>query len=235
MRGTEASVSKIKKIRVAIGIRAHSGWAAAVAVAGDVREVQVVVDRRRIGMIDAKGPRANQPYHFAEMLPIAEAQDHLDRCERIAVELAAEGMAKLNERLQGAQYEVIGCAILQASGRVLPELPQILASHAMIHTAEGQFFRNVFARASEQIKVPVMKIREKELDAMTARELRLTPAKIKSSLADLGRELGPPWTQDQKFAALAAWLLLARGSARQLQNMTTKGTETSKRPQRLNS
>jgi hypothetical protein len=217
-------------MRAAIGVRAHSGWAAVVAVAGDGREVQVV-DRRRIGVIDAKGPRANQPYHYAQMLPIAEAHEHLDRCERIAVGLAAEALGKMNALLCGAQYELVGCAILQASGRVLPELPQILASHAMIHTAEGQFFRNVFAHACEQIKVPVMKIREKELEALAARELRLTPTKIKSKFADLGHELGPPWTQDQKFAALAAWLLVGQESLEQTQNRITDRTGETRRTQ----
>jgi hypothetical protein len=27
-------------------------------------------------------------------------------------------------------------------------------------------------------------------------------------LAELGRPLGPPWSQDEKFAALAAWLAI---------------------------
>jgi hypothetical protein len=29
---------------------------------------------------------------------------------------------------------------------------------------------------------------------------------------ELRRELGPPWAQDQKLAALAAWIALARSS-----------------------
>ena len=194
-------------IPAAIGIRAHSGWAAIVAVAPNGSSINVL-DRRRINVIETRGPRANQPYHFAKMIPLAEAQEHLDRCEETAVRLAADGLAKLNDKLRGARYDIIGCSILQTSTRTLPELPQILASHAMIHTAEGQFFRCVFARACEQLKLPITKISERELFDLASHKLRSSPAKLTSKLTALGRNLGPPWTQDQKFAALAAWLLL---------------------------
>lgn len=200
-------MSSTTKIRAAIGIRAHSGWAAVVAVAADGKGIDIL-DRRRISVIEAKGERANQPYHYAKMLRLDEAQLHLDHCEKTAVRLAAESLAQLTEKLSGARYDVAGCVILQASGRALPELPQILASHPMIHTAEGQFFRNIFATACKQLKVPVQTIREKEVDATAVQQLRLSSAKIKSELANLGYDLGPPWTQDQKFAALAAWLVL---------------------------
>ena len=196
-------------MRAAIGVRAHSGWAAVVAVAGDAREIRVL-ERQRIVVIDAEGPRAKQPYHFAEMLPLNQAQGHLDRCEKTAIRLAAAALERLVKTLGESRHDVVGCGILQASGRMLPELPQILASHAMIHTAEGQFFRNVFAHASGQIKLPVMKIREKELLDLAAIELRMPKPKVTSKTAALGRDLGPPWTQDQKLAALTAWLLLAR-------------------------
>ena len=82
MPHTDDPMSKLtnSKKRAAIGIRAHSGWAAVVAVAGDSGEVRVI-DRRRIIVVDSDGPRAKQPYHFAENLPLGEAQSHLDRCD----------------------------------------------------------------------------------------------------------------------------------------------------------
>jgi hypothetical protein len=196
------------KKHAAIGIRAHSGWAAVVAVAGDSGEVRVV-DRQRIVVVDSDGPRAKQPYHFAENLPLSEAQSHLDCCEKTAIRLAAAGLQRVVETLRDSQHEVIGCGILQASGRPLPALAATLASHALIHAAEGEFFRNVFARACAEIGVPVSKIRERELFDIAAGELHIPAARLKSKLVILGRELGPPWTQDQKNAALAAWLLFA--------------------------
>jgi hypothetical protein len=210
MPRTDDPMSKLtnSKKRAAIGIRAHSGWAAVVAVAGNSGEVRVI-DRRRIVVVDSDGPRAKQPYHFAENLPLGEAQSHLERCEKTAIRLATAGLRSVMETLRDSQHEVLGCGILQASGRPLPSLAATLASHALIHTAEGQFFRNVFARACAEIGVPVSKIRERELFDIASRELRIPAARLKSKLANLGRELGPPWTQDQKNAALVGWLLLA--------------------------
>jgi hypothetical protein len=210
MPHTDDPMSKLtnSKKRAAIGIRAHSGWAAVVAVAGDSGEVRVI-DRRRIIVVDSDGPRAKQPYHFAENLPLGEAQSHLDRCEKTAIRLATAGLQSVVKVLHDSQLDVVGCSILQASGRPLPALAATLASHALIHTAEGEFFRNAFARACAEIGVPVSKIRERELFDIASGELRIPAARFKSKLANLGRELGPPWTQDQKNAALVGWLLLA--------------------------
>jgi hypothetical protein len=56
-----------------------------------------------------------------------------------------------------------GCAMLLASGRGLPTLPNILASRALVHTAEGQFFRRVVREACERCRIPVVGFREREL------------------------------------------------------------------------
>jgi hypothetical protein len=61
-------------------------------------------------------------------------------------------------------YRVIGCAMLLASGRALPSLQKILASRALIHTAEGEFFRNIVIKACESCHIPLMGIRERALD-----------------------------------------------------------------------
>jgi hypothetical protein len=72
-----------------------------------------------------------------------------------------------------------------------------LASHPAIHTAEGEFFRSVVRCACEDCGLHCHGVKEKELEAHVA------------SIADLGKLLGPPWQRDQKFAALAAWVVLA--------------------------
>ena len=40
-----------------------------------------------------------------------------------------------------------------ASGRTLPALEQILASHPMVHTAEGEFFRKAIREACREIGI----------------------------------------------------------------------------------
>jgi hypothetical protein len=191
----------------AVGIRAHSGWAAAVAVAGSLREPKIL-GRERIIVIDGDGPRANQPYHFAKELPPTQAKLHLERCAETSRGLAAEGLRAMSDRLHNEGFTIVGCAILTASGRPLPALGKILASHPMIHTAEGEFFRDAFADACAGLKLAVTRIRERELLDRATAVLHTSTEKVRVQLTSLGRVLGPPWTQDQKSAALAGWLVL---------------------------
>jgi len=40
--------------------------------------------------------------------------------------------------------------------------------------------------------------------------LKKRPEFLSSKIAALGKSLGPPWTADEKLAALSAWLVLAK-------------------------
>lgn len=95
------------------------------------------------------------------------------------------------------------CGLLLASGRPLPALEKVLASHALIHTAEGELFREALRAASRECGLPLAAVRERDLFARGAADLG-----IPETLAEMGRALGPPWRQDEKFAAIAAWLAL---------------------------
>ena len=91
----------------------------------------------------------------------------------------------------------------------------MLASHALVHTAEGELFRDALAKAAAGEGVAalralrVLRIKERELlDRCTAR-LGIAPGDLERHLAELGRRLGPSWRQDEKLATQAAWLALA--------------------------
>jgi hypothetical protein len=94
--------------------------------------------------------------------------------------------------------------MLLASGRALPALPNILASHALIHTAEGEFFRNIVSEACESCHIPVMGIRERELDKQADAIFGKAAPSVRQHISELGKIVGSPWTQDEKTAALAA-------------------------------
>jgi hypothetical protein len=167
-----------------------------VAVSGKPGAVQVL-DRRRIVIADTTSAGANQPYHFAEKLELRAAEKHLANCASISGRLALAALRDVVKELNG--YEIAGAAILLASGRPLPSLPDILASHALIHTAEGEFFRQIVRQACERCGIRVTGIRERDLGAGSA---------LQQEIASLGKIVGPPWTQDQKTATLAAMLVL---------------------------
>ncbi len=102
-----------------------------------------VIDRRRVAITSPGTPEANQPYHFAENLELPEAEKFLGNCFAASKRLAMAAVRDLVGELRRRQYRVVGSAILLASGRPLPPLSKILASHALIHAAEGEFFREV--------------------------------------------------------------------------------------------
>lgn len=196
----------------AIGIRMHSGWGALVAVSNAAGKVEVI-ERRRLVVTTPGTAGANQPYHFAENLELAKAERFLADRFRSSQELAVAALADLIAGLHNRRYRAIGSAVLLASGRPLPALEKILASHALIHTAEGEFFREVFSKASEARALPVTKIRERDLSQRLRESLGKTALQAQQQIAAAGRILGPPWTTDQKTAALAALILLADSPA----------------------
>ena len=178
----------------ALGIRVHSGWGALVAITANPGGI-LLLERKRISVIDPNMEGASQPYHFVEEQPLSKAEEHIAECSAVSERLAFAALRDIVAALRRRGYEVAGCAVLLAAGRPLPELPQILASHALIHTAEGVFFREIFSRAARRLKIPVQGVKERDLQPSL-------------EIADMGKIVGPPWTADQKRAAAAARALL---------------------------
>src|SRR5262249_5652330 len=145
---------------------------------------------------------AKQPYHFAATLALRDAEKHLADCVVASGQLAVGAVGDVLKELRGRDCEIMGCALLLASGRTLPALPDILASHALIHSAEGEFFRRVFGEAFDRLKVRVTGFRERELENCAA-------PRVLQRISGMGKVIGPPWTADEKLAALAAWMLLS--------------------------
>lgn len=196
------------KVRAALGLRAHSGWAAAIVVCGTASDI-AVIERRRIELCDPAIEGSKQPFHHAEPMTFARAEAFIGRCRKATETLAASALAALIDCAGEHKLKLVGCGVLSASGRALPSLKEILASHALIHAAEGEFYRDALAQAATHAKLPVIRIREREALRQVADQLRRPEARLKEKLASLGKSLGPPWTEDQKLATLAAWILLA--------------------------
>ena len=195
---------------VAVGFRVHSGWAAAVVLCGPV-DAPVVVERRKIQLVKIFTYAYRQPYHTAEKMPRPDAIKFIRGVQSDAKRLALSSLHSLQADLAEGDFKIVRSALLLASGRALPELEKILASHALIHTADGELFRDSLRAACGAYDVPVEGIREKELFALASlKALGVQLATLKRRIAALGKALGPPWSQDETFAALAAWLTLTR-------------------------
>lgn len=192
----------------ALGFRAHSGWTAAVAVAGPPQS-SAVIDRRWIELVDERTPKLLQPYHAAAAMKAAEAEKWVKRCTDRTQTLARRAIEAFVAELRDKGYRVAACGVVLASGRALPPLAAILASHPLIHTAEGELFRNALSGAGNHCGLAVTGVKERELYARASAALGVNEDALRRRMADIGKALGPPWRQDEKSSTLAAWLALA--------------------------
>ena len=195
----------------ALGFRAHSGWTALVALSVSKGSPSILA-RERVHLVEVFTYEFRQPYHTAKKMPHAEARAFISRVQAEAKRLAYRAIRGLQSSLREQGYELSRCGLLLASGRPLPELEKILASHALIHTADGELFREALLHASARCGLPVLSVKERELLDRAGQTFRLKPADLARRVTELGRPLGSPWSQDEKFASLAAWLALAARS-----------------------
>lgn len=191
----------------AVGFRVHSGWTSLVVVALE-KGKPMVLARQRPHLVANFAYTFRQPYHTAERMSLDEAAVFLQGQREEACRLAVAALQAAQSDVAQQGYKINRAALLLASGRPLPKLAKILKAHSLIHAADGEFFREALLRAAQETKLALTSLRERELLATAASTLKRKPAALVKLLSELGKPLGAPWTQDEKFAALAAWLTL---------------------------
>jgi hypothetical protein len=186
-------------VKVALGLKAHSGWAVVVVVGRSAGASQVL-ERGRLELVRPQDrPWGKAPYHAAETLAHAEAVELVQRAVAGAHAAAEEALRSLVQRLRAADHDVAGCAVLVGSPVPAWTTAQILAVHVRMHQAEGALFPAALAHAAHACGLRVVQVPQKTLD----------PSAHADAVAALGRGIGPLWGQDQKNAAIAAMIALA--------------------------
>ena len=188
-------------MRVAIGAKAHSGWAALVVV-GRADDEFVLLDRRRIELVEEQW--AKQPYHAARELDGRRGREVLERGIAMAHLGASREITAVVKRERDRRNQVIACAVLVAEPMPQWTVDEILAVHFRMHKAEGCLFREVLVQAAEECRVAVLRIEEKGIEERAGW--------FSTTLSLLGKSAGPPWGKDQKVATLAALLALTEQS-----------------------
>jgi hypothetical protein len=152
---------------VALGCAAHSGWAAVVGCGHEEGRPRILL-RERVEMMDPRDPASKQPYHAVESLSLNEAARLLAGWTAAAERMAAEGLRGMIQRLAARDTRCVGVGILESSGRKGESLARIVASHSLIHTADGDHYRDALARAAKQMGLPVVRLPARDLEARTA-------------------------------------------------------------------
>jgi hypothetical protein len=191
--------------QAALGFRAHSGWTALVVVSLE-KGFPTVLARERVHLVETFTYEFRQPYHTAGKMPLDKARAFISRVQNEARRFAYRAIHSLQTDLQEKGFKLARCGLVLASGKPLPILDKILASHALIHTADGELFREAILHASVRCGLSNFTIKERELLDSAGRVFRCKPSDLLRRVTELGRPLGSPWSQDEKFATLAAWL-----------------------------
>ena len=195
-------------MKVAFGMRAHSGWAALVVLGTRSGQLQVV-DRCRMELVERdEALWARQPYHAAQHLNAGDARDLVRRGMVTARRIAARELRTAVKRAGEAGHEVAACGILVVDPMPDWTVDEILAVHFRMHKAEGVLFRDALAQATRACGLRLVGIPEKQLEEHAERALASSINRMRKSIASLGKSVGPPWGKDQKDAALAAIIAL---------------------------
>jgi len=197
-------------MKVAFGIKAHSGWAALVVLGKRGTEPQVV-ERSRIELVESDDAGwAKQPYHAAEHLKPPAARDLVERGIATAHRLAVREIRAAERRARDAGHDVAACGVLTVAPMPAWTVDEILAVHFRMHKAEGVLFRDALVRAAGECGLRCVEVLEKQMNERAERVLATSAANLQQTLARLGKTVGPPWGRDQKDASLAALIALRR-------------------------
>src|ERR1044072_6605009 len=156
-------------MRVAFGLKAHSGWAVLVVLGKQVNDF-VIVDRRRVELV--KDLWARHPYHAADGLQPEAAFYLVKRGIDVARKTAFREMKAAVERESERKNEVKACAVLVGSPMPDWSVAEILAVHFRMHKAEGVLFREALSAASQSCNLPFVPVPEKELFEFAVAELK---------------------------------------------------------------
>lgn len=192
----------------AVGCRAHTGWAALVVVAGGVARPEVLF-RGRVELGDPTGRVRKNAYQAARGLELAAAADLVEAAERIAAEQAAAALERTVRDADGEGAVVRSCAVVVGAFPAGAGLESILASHALAHAAEGRLYQGALLQGAESCGLDAVAVPKRSIWEEGEKTLGVAQDELKDRIDGLRREFGPPWAEDQKLAALAAWIALA--------------------------
>jgi hypothetical protein len=189
---------------VAIGLRAKTARAI-VVVLGGPPESPAVLLKGEITLIDPKVPATAQPYHQVMDLTWEQSERAVRRYVTSIERIATRALTELIQKMRTGNRRVAGVGILGAPDR---DLKRIGNSHIRAHAAEGVLFRRVLAVAAQANGLKCQTFSDRNFDEAAAVKLGTRYSRIKRSLSDLNASVTPPWRNDEKQAAMAAWLML---------------------------
>lgn len=201
--------------RVALGLRAVRGGAAAVVLRLDA-QAPVGVYSGFLATAEAGDRLAYEPYHVAaesfrasSQTPLSELAAMVDEGRRRQVLAARQGLDGILGRIRPEDGELRSIALLVNRASWVPDLlgySLAYADHPPV--AEGLAVRESLKAALSEVGLPVTEMDEKSLGDRAVDDLGLSSQDLSRVIQELGKVFGAPWRKEQKAACLAAWVVL---------------------------
>ena len=197
--------SKDKSPQLAIGFRVKTGRATAVVMAGPASAPRVL-SRKSLQLWDPAIPESHQPWHADFELPPDESARIVPMALKAVERVALSALRELVDEIRTTHGAIVGIALVAGSSTD-PE--SIHNPHMRAHAREGQLFPQSLAAAAKTLRIPAVTLVESEVFTIAAAKLAKSPDAVKLAVTELGRNVGKPWSAEEKAAAAAAWITLA--------------------------
>lgn len=198
----------MRRARSALGITVKSGWASVVLLVGPPT-LPRVADSRRIELSDPATPESRQPYHVGFGTARSVGRE-LSRLVGSVKQFGRQSVTGAIRDYQTIDKQVRGLGVVVGS---LTDPGTIANDHIRIHALEGQLFRGVVEDAAAENRLRCSVWRERDLYALAAGILNRSKPELRATVTAFGHDVEGPWRAEQKAAALAAWVVLAKGTA----------------------
>ena len=190
------------KNKAALGFKVRTGKATVIAVGGKADApailvkalAQVAFTFEEGAMFTSRRKSRSQPHAYSWETENAPS---------------SRGPAKRLARIIDTDIEIVAAILAAPPPKALPPLESILKSHPLVHAAEGELYRRVFADACSALGAQPQRVPAEALTGRVGKAVGLSADKGRLALAAMGKASGKPWAAEQKEAALAAWLALA--------------------------
>jgi len=197
--------SKEKSPQLAIGFRVKTGRATAVVMIGPASAPRVL-SRKSLQLWDPAIPESHQPWHADFELPPDESARIVPIALKAVDRVALSALRNLVDEVRSAHGSIVGIALVAGSSTD-PE--SIHNPHMRAHAREGQLFPQALAAAARTLRIPAVTLVESEVFTTAAAKLAKSPDAIRLAVTEMGRDVGKPWSAEEKAAAAAAWITLA--------------------------
>lgn len=191
-----------------VGFRVKSGWATAIVLGGPT-SAPILQECRVVLLSDPTVPESKQPCHAALRLPEKEGRRVVERLRKVVERAAAHSVDELLEQSKNAGHGVRAAALVVGS---LADPASLHNDHIRAHALEGQMFRTALEDALRAQRISCAVFVEKNAYGSAAAALARSEKEVKRLVANLGESHDGPWRAEEKLAALAAWVALAKSS-----------------------